>query len=69
MDFDDSESLWEECQRRDEEEQRQLLDHLLDLWELSGMLGKQESILVIAERCGLLTQFKQRIEANNGKHR
>lgn len=63
MSFDDS-SSWEQ-QVQQEIEQQQLLDHLVGLWELSGMVGKQESVLVVAERCGLLTEFKQCIEANN----
>lgn len=65
MSFDDSQSDWIGHQQQ-EQEQQQVLDHLLDLWELSGMLGKQESVFVIAERCGMLNEFKQ-VVANKPK--
>lgn len=55
--------------QQQEDEQKQMLDHLMDLWELAGITGKQESVLVVAERCGLLNEFKQCIEDNHGQHR
>lgn len=65
MILDDSQSDWIGHQQQ-EEEQRQLLDHLMDLWELSGIVGKQDRVLVVAERCGMLNQLKQYIEENHG---
>lgn len=58
--FDDSRDHFDEQQRQ--EERHLLLDHLFDLWELSKIAGKQESVLLIAAKCGMLTELKQYIE-------
>jgi len=57
MNLEDSEADWSGQQQ--EEERHLMLDHLLDLWWLAGLIGKQYQVLVVAERCGLLNEFKQ----------